>query len=171
MFLQPIIDAGPPFVEPVGTQITLQPVVNSTSGVTFVWSPTQHMTNANSLNPTITVREKIQYFLTATATGSSCSAVDSMTVTPMLPFTVPNAFSPNGDGVNDLWTIPQLADYPGASVQIFNRSGQVAFQSTGGVVNWDGKYNGSDLPVGTYYYIIDPKNGWNKMSGWVTLLR
>jgi gliding motility-associated-like protein len=84
---------------------------------------------------------------------------------------VPNAFSPNGDGINDTWVITNLSAYPGATVDVFNRYGQVVFHSDNVNKNWDGTFNGSPLPMGTYYYIIDPKNNEGKIAGSVTLFK
>jgi len=84
---------------------------------------------------------------------------------------IPNAFTPNGDGINDLWDITALQGYPGCRVTIFNRYGTVVYSSIGYPKAWDGTYNGSALPVGTYYYIIDLKNGKKKLAGPVTILR
>jgi gliding motility-associated-like protein len=83
---------------------------------------------------------------------------------------IPNAFSPNGDGINDTWQIEYLESYPGTTVDIFNRYGQKVFSSVGYTKPWDGKYNGKVLPVGTYYYVINPKNGRSTMSGSVTII-
>ena len=84
---------------------------------------------------------------------------------------IPNVFSPNSDGINDVWAIQNLNTYPDATVAIFNRYGQTVFSSIGYLIPWDGKYNGGDLPVGTYYYIIDTKKGRTPVSGSVTILR
>jgi gliding motility-associated-like protein len=84
---------------------------------------------------------------------------------------VPNAFSPNGDGINDVWQIKYLETYPGVTVEIYNRYGQILFRSVGYAKPWDGKYKGQNVPTGTYYYIIDPKNGRKKMTGFVDVLR
>ncbi|MFX8964974.1 gliding motility-associated C-terminal domain-containing protein, partial [Acinetobacter baumannii] len=84
---------------------------------------------------------------------------------------IPNAFSPNGDGINDTWIIKYLESYPGATVDVFNRYGQSVFHSEGYSMNWDGTFKGQALPIGTYYYIVDPKNGRKKMQGSVTIIR
>ncbi|RYF64318.1 MAG: T9SS type B sorting domain-containing protein, partial [Cytophagaceae bacterium] len=67
---------------------------------------------------------------------------------------VPNTFTPNGDGINDLWQIPVLKNYPGSTTSIYTRSGQLVYQSTGYAKAWDGQYKGSNLASGTYYYLI-----------------
>ena len=84
---------------------------------------------------------------------------------------VPNTFTPNGDGINDLWNITALAYYPDCTVTVFSRYGSVVYRSTGYGKPWDGTTNGNSLPVSTYYYILDLKNGKKPMSGSVTILR
>jgi len=70
---------------------------------------------------------------------------------------IPNAFTPNSDGINDIWTIQNINLYPNSTVRIFNRYGQIVFSSIGYGIPWDGTYNNSPLPPGAYYYIIDLK--------------
>ncbi|MGZ3833321.1 MAG: T9SS type B sorting domain-containing protein [Mucilaginibacter sp.] len=95
-----------------------------------------------------------------------------LTVTELLqPIVIPNAFTPNGDGVNDIWNIQALVDYPQCTVRVYNRYGNLVYQSKGYSKPWDGTANGSEVPVGTYYYIINPENGSKQLSGSVTVLR
>ena len=82
-----------------------------------------------------------------------------------------NTFTPNGDGINDTWEIPYLNQYTNCILEIYATTGQMLYRSIGYPKNWDGKYNGNDLPTGTYYYVIDPKNGRQKLSGYITILR
>jgi gliding motility-associated-like protein len=56
-------------------------------------------------------------------------------------------------------------------VDIYNRYGQQIFHSVGYKVPWDGTINGNPAPIGTYYYIVDPKNGRKLMTGYVDLIR
>jgi gliding motility-associated-like protein len=92
-------------------------------------------------------------------------------VIPDAALHIPNAFSPNGDGVNDRWEIPGLAATPGCQVQVFNRWGQSVFESTGYGQPWDGTWHGQLMPVGTYYYVIRAKQKDKPYAGWVALLR
>ncbi|WEK21615.1 MAG: gliding motility-associated C-terminal domain-containing protein [Candidatus Pedobacter colombiensis] len=82
-----------------------------------------------------------------------------------------NALSPNNDGVNDQWVIPGMQNYPEATVSIYNRYGNKVFESTGYKIPFNGRWNGSDLPIGTYYYIIDLKRGCGLQKGSLTLVR
>jgi gliding motility-associated-like protein len=84
---------------------------------------------------------------------------------------VPNAFSPNGDGQNDTWNIKNIQNYPGNTVDVYNRYGEKLYSSIGYGTPWNGRYNGIDLPFGTYYYIINPKNGSSVISGYVTIIK
>jgi gliding motility-associated-like protein len=82
-----------------------------------------------------------------------------------------DAFSPNNDGKNDVWHIGNIANYPRCKVKIFNVWGVAVFSSTGYGDPWDGKYNGNDLPAGTYYYVIDPGDGSAILSGPVSIVK
>ena len=65
---------------------------------------------------------------------------------------IPNAFSPNGDGVNDYWEILGLQDYPGHRLEVYNRLGIKLYETTNYNNDWNGTYNGAKVPDGTYYY-------------------
>ncbi|HEY8402371.1 MAG TPA: gliding motility-associated C-terminal domain-containing protein, partial [Cytophagaceae bacterium] len=89
-----------------------------------------------------------------------------------------NTFTPNGDGVNDTWHIPNMHNYPNAKVQIFNRWGEYVYESTNGYVEeWDGTVNGKQCEEGVYYYVIilnkDSESGGNTgvYKGSLTLIR
>jgi gliding motility-associated-like protein len=84
---------------------------------------------------------------------------------------IPNAFTPNGDGINDTWDIQKINNYPDCSVQVFNRYGLLVFSSIGYSIPWDGIYKGSELPTGTYYYIINLYAGIPVLSGFVVIIR
>lgn len=84
---------------------------------------------------------------------------------------IPNSFSPNGDGRNDLWEIKNLNAYPHNTVEVFNRNGQRLFRSIGYSIAWDGTFKGQPVPQATYYYIVNLKNGSKSLSGSVTIVR
>ncbi|MFM9984934.1 MAG: PKD domain-containing protein [Flavobacteriales bacterium] len=73
---------------------------------------------------------------------------------------IPDAFSPNGDGTNDVFYIPNLQYYPNNNIQIFNRWGALVYQSAPYNNDWDGTDTnpaalGTELPTATYYYVLD----------------
>jgi len=85
---------------------------------------------------------------------------------------IPNAFSPNGDGINDVWNIIGKEFFPGIEVTIYNRWGQVVWKSARGYpVPWDGRSRGKTLPVDSYHYLIELHDGTRSIIGNVTLLR
>ena len=84
---------------------------------------------------------------------------------------IANVFSPNGDGINDVWIIKYLEWYPDATIQIFNRIGQEVFSGTSSSMPWDGKSKGVALPVATYYYMINLRNGTPVITGTITIIR
>ena len=139
-------------------------------GLTFNWSPPFGLDDPTLLNPTLTALDDQTYTLTATS-SNDCTATDFITVRILKPVRIPNVFSPNGDGIHDLWVITNLADYPGCSVEVFNRYGQKIFHSSGYGQPWDGRYNGKELPVGVYYYVIKLENGFKPITGSVTILK
>jgi gliding motility-associated-like protein len=95
-----------------------------------------------------------------------------LVVTPFIPpgLVVPNMFTPNGDGINDVWLISNIESIPNCIVNIFNRSGQKVFSSVGYGTPWNGSYKNINAPIGAYYYIIDTRKG-DKLSGSVTIIR
>lgn len=162
-------DAGPELVVLEGNSATLDPVVTG-DNLQYLWMPSTFL-NSNTLkNPVTTPKNDITYSLTVTG-NASCTATDSVLIKVLKQPTIPNAFSPNNDGINDVWNIKYLNTYIDASIEVYNRYGALVYRSIGYNKPWDGSYNGTPLPVGVYYYIIDPKNGRQKMSGSVTILR
>ncbi|WP_316799271.1 gliding motility-associated C-terminal domain-containing protein [Pedobacter frigidisoli] len=85
--------------------------------------------------------------------------------------TVPNSFTPNGDGFNDIWQIEGIENYPNAEFVILNRTGNQLFYSKGYTKAFDGTFKGKPLPVGVYYYLIDLKNDCGRLSGSLTLIK
>jgi gliding motility-associated-like protein len=83
---------------------------------------------------------------------------------------IPNAFTPNSDGINDTWIIKNITSFPKNTVTIFDRYGQQIFFSKGYGLPWDGCYLNKNVPAGVYYYVID--TGVQKTySGNLTVVR
>jgi gliding motility-associated-like protein len=103
-----------------------------------------------------------------------CFAIESVKVVAMNEtcLIIPNAISPNGDLINDVWNIGMIELYPSMEVKIFNRWGQSIWRSEKGYPRpWDGTINGSTLPIDSYHYIIDLHNGSKPLVGNVTIVR
>lgn len=138
----------------------------------YLWTPSRFLDQPTNLRPWVIGMnvDTITYLLTVTGVGG-CQSSDVVVVELLYRPVIPNTFTPNDDGINDTWVIENLDSYIGNRVQIFNRYGQLMFESYGYAKPWDGKYKGKPLPFGTYYYIIEPGNGMDALTGYVTILR
>ncbi|GGK63526.1 hypothetical protein GCM10011405_09430 [Rufibacter glacialis] len=85
---------------------------------------------------------------------------------------IPTGFTPNGDGINDHWILKNVAVlYPNCKVTVYNRWGSPVFESRGYKQAWDGTHKGKDLPVGTYYTVIELGNGQAPIRKSLTIMR
>ena len=115
-------------------------------------------------------------------TDNLCDKAQVFVLVTEFEFRIPNAFSPNGDGINDFFEIIGIEKYPGNSITIVNRWGNRVYEAKNyGIdtnpVFWDGFANtgttflGDELPTGTYYYILDLGNGQVPIAGSIYLDR
>ncbi len=79
--------------------------------------------------------------------------------------------TPNGDGINDTWKIRGMDNCSDCLVEIYNRWGQKIFSSIGYEQEWDGTYNNEILPAGSYYFVVEYKNGRPPKKGAITILK
>jgi gliding motility-associated-like protein len=166
----PVANAGSEIILFEGQSAQLKGSFKGDNITNYYWTPATFLDNPNSLTPTATPTDNITY--TLNVVSQTCgTATSTVFVRVYKKVTIPNAFSPNGDGINDYWNIDALVTYPESITQVFDRYGRQVFQSTGYASPWDGAYSGKPLPAGTYYYIIDLKNGQPKLSGWVLLVK
>jgi gliding motility-associated-like protein len=85
---------------------------------------------------------------------------------------IPNAISPNGDLINDEWTIGNIDLYPEAEIKIYNNWGELLWKSERGYPRkWNGTSNGGKLPIDSYFYVIDLHNGTKPVGGSVTIIK
>ncbi len=102
--------------------------------------------------------------------GGAC---DTATVTVQVQCTglfIYNGFSPNEDGINDTFVIKGLDNFPGHYLRIYNRWGNLVFESDNYQNDWDGTWKGVPLPDGVYFYLLDDGQG-NRYSGYVQISR
>lgn len=166
----PIAYAGPDKTVLEGGNVQLTPVMNAGFPISYLWSPATGLNSTTVPDPLASPVDDITYTLTVIS-EKGCKTSDQVFVKVLKVPQVPNIFSPNGDGVHDKWAIAFLESYPGCTVEIFNRYGQRIYFSVGYSEPWDGTINGKPVPVGTYYYIVDPKNGRKKQAGYVDVIR
>ena len=85
---------------------------------------------------------------------------------------IPDIFTPNGDGFNDTWEIPNIDQYPEATIRIYNRAKRLMVELKGAQMPWDGRdRNGNLLESGYYLYQIELQRGMKPILGYVTILR
>ncbi len=167
----PLVNAGRDTLILEGGETRLNATASG-SNVSYKWLPSTGLSRDDIPDPVASPTEDIIYTLTVTS-DQACVAMDNIRIKVLKQPEVPNGFSPNNDGINDLWNVKYLESYVNATVKVFSRYGGIVYQSNKGYsVPWNGQFNGIDLPIGTYYYIIDPKTkGRKAISGAVTILR
>jgi len=143
----------------------------SGTNVTYNWTPNIHLTTSQLLRPSAAPTENTTYSLHVQSLQGCGIATDDVFIRVFKKVDVPNAFSPNGDGINDKWILKNIDTYPEADISVFNRYGQLLYKARGTSQPWDGTFSGRPLPVASYYYVIDLKNDFPKLSGWIMLLR
>jgi gliding motility-associated-like protein len=167
---KPGADAGPDRVYIKGHPVTLSAIANG-DHVSYNWIPPLYMSDTSVLNPTVSPPADIVYTLFVQS-SYGCTNKDSVQVKVAPGIFVPDAFTPNGDGVNDYWRIPFLDPGLGAEVNVFNRWGQLVYHVSAATVSWDGRLNGKPQAAGAYVYVISFKKiGLPEIKGVLTLIR
>ncbi len=112
-----------------------------------------------------------QYIITVTDASNCIKTIGiDMPESIRLCLGIPDAFTPNADGINDTWEIEYIEMYPGSYVNVFNRWGQHIYQGVPGSEFWDGKFNGKFVPAGAYQYVVDLRNGMEPFTGVVVVV-
>ncbi|MBC8046549.1 MAG: choice-of-anchor L domain-containing protein [Fimbriimonadaceae bacterium] len=124
-------------------------------GGDFYWTPAESLNDPYALNPIATPGVTTTYILTVSSIAG-CTTIDSVTVvvTDKPLVLVPNAFSPNGDGINDLINFIARGDIATLHFSIYNRWGEMLYETNTPVGGWDGKINGEEQPIGVYVYLV-----------------
>jgi len=165
----PTADAGSELNILTGGQVQIPATANG-EGLTFNWVPAAGLDHDDVLKPVAAPDKDTDYQLTV-STKDGCLATAHVRIKVLETLIPATSFTPNGDGVNDLWTIKYLDSYPAVTVEIFNRSGQRVYYNIGYKTPFDGNFQNAPLPVGVYYYIINPKNGRKTITGPLTIIR
>jgi gliding motility-associated-like protein len=157
-------DAGQDVVIPLGATTQL----HASGGTTYLWSPASGLSGNTVPDPIAGPTETTLYTVTTELEG--CTFMDTVRVSVVRLIDPVNTFTPNGDGINDTWDIPTLADYPQADVSVYDRWGQRVFHSLG----YKAPFDGAGLPLGTYYWYIqlnNVKGSSDPYTGAVTIIR
>ncbi len=151
-----------------GESIRLIPTTNATY---FSWDASiPGLNDYHTAAPVAAPVATTTYRLTVSDIAG-CEQMTTVTVRILEHLVMPNSFTPNGDGINDVWEISGLEYYPNVNVQVFNRWGRLVFSSKGYAAPWDGQFHGDALPMATYYYVITSDILDAPLSGSVTIIR
>jgi gliding motility-associated-like protein len=153
-----------------------QPIqLNGSGGVLYEWQPPEGLNNPFISNP-IAVLYKDQTYILKAFTLQGCETYDTLKIKIYKgpDIYVPNAFTPNGDGLNDIFNIVTIGISQFYYFKVYNRFGQEIFSTTNNNKGWDGKFKNKDQPIGAYSWIssgIDLNRNILSKKGIVFLIR
>ncbi len=129
--------------------------LNATGADTYSWTPPTGLTATNIPNPVANPSDTTVYYVTGTD-ENGCIAIDSIIINVIgeLIIGVPTAFSPNGDGINDLWTPMYSGSGFLDSYLIYNRWGQLVYTGNASSIGWNGEFEGKPQVIDTYTVVI-----------------
>jgi large repetitive protein len=146
------------------------------AGSSIVWSPPVAVVNVSSPNSSVAPNSSTTYTILVTE-PNGCTCTDAVTIVVKKLVRIYNVFTPNGDGVNDIWTIENAENYDNVEVDVYDRYGLKVFHSNGYLQGqeWDGNSSIGKVPAGVYYYVFkyNFKNETKDyyLSGSVTVVR
>ncbi len=142
----------------------------------YTWQPTEGLSDPNSANPVAAISATTHYIVQGTG-SNGCYGFDSLTVivtkTGQNSFSVPNAFTPNNDGVNDCFGIHSWGNVTLEDFSIYNRWGQRVFETKNPSDCWDGTFHGQKQDAGNFVYLIKANSfcGIIQKKGTLLLIR
>lgn len=174
VYRKPQVFAGNDLKIETGDTIKLDKAWAKGTDINITWSPNLFINPINELNPIVYPVKDIVYTLTATSNLGCGAATDEISVKVFKDVFVPNAFTPNGDGLNDVFRIYAGDGYQVKHCDIYNRWGNKIFSSADINFSWDGRWLGQLQPSGTfvYYLELEKQNGKKIIKkGTIALIR
>lgn len=158
----PTVSLGPDVTMAIGEFLTLRPTVTNGPIISWLWSPGNTLTCTSCSEPTAEIKWNTTYRVTV-RNEANCLATDSINIRTICPNStvyIPNAFTPDGDGVNDVFMIQGKNIYVVKSFRVFNRWGELVFEKLNIVPNnpaygWDGKIRGMVGSPDVYVYTAE----------------
>jgi gliding motility-associated-like protein len=151
--------------------------LNATGGINYSWTPANFLSNPNIADPVATPSSTTMFYVDVT-NSSACTSKDSIEVKVFKGdsasgYLVPSAFTPNGDGKNDCFGVKEWGNVTNFKLSVYNRWGNLIFQTANVDECWDGTYKGIIQPSGTYVYQIFAQTlcGTVYRKGTVVLIR
>lgn len=141
-------------------------VLEVTGGDSFVWSPVQSTESVVTVSP----EEDTEYFVVVTD-NFGCEAEVSIVVYVLpraVTIAMPDAFTPNGDGINDVFELFNKADFDDITMRVYNRWGEMVHEGRGQTHGWDGNYKGKAQDQDIYIYYIEASSSVTGQSYKIT---
>lgn len=169
-----IVDAGPDLeMLSIETDVIGGNPTNPTN-TTVTWTPSIYLSDSTLANPNVIQPDEDIWYMVIVTDTIGCTGFDSVYIEVVPSLIIPDGISPNGDGKNETWVLGFKEDFPDIEISIYNRWGELLFYDNTGYLNeWYGKFNGEELPVGTYYYVIDVHHEFypEPFTGPITIMR
>jgi gliding motility-associated-like protein len=169
----PVLFVGNDTVISPGQILQLHPEVTGTIS-TWLWTPSTYLDNSFIADPVFTPGVTTNYQLLITS-DAGCTTSGKMTIVVYRPLKMPNAFTPNNDGLNDVFRIPPSTPQKIKSFSVYNRWGGLIFHTSDSGIGWDGTFHGQPLSNDTYVWMIEYEDLLTKKtetaSGTVILIR
>ncbi|MFL5765047.1 MAG: PKD domain-containing protein [Bacteroidia bacterium] len=150
-------------------------MLSGSGGFTMIWTPSSGLNDPTIPDPKAAPTVSTTY--TLTTSNLYCTSSASVTVNVDLCLSditgpIPTGITPNGDGTNDFFVIPDVGYFKKNSLTIYNRWGSVIFKAAPYANDWNGRsLNGQDLPDAIYYYVLDLGNDTDPHAGYVVIQR
>ena len=170
------IDAGPDTIAAMNQPVRLSVRELSSAGVvSYTWTPAFDLSDASSASPIATLRADQRFVVTGT-TADGCEGRDEIVVKVYKgpDIYMPTGFTPNNDGLNDLLMPVPVGVRDFKYLRVYNRWGQLVFQTNNAHIGWNGYWNGVQQPTGTYVWMAegtDYKGNQISRKGVVTIIR
>lgn len=161
----------------VGESVNLN--YTGTSAVNYQWFDNMNNLFSNQSNPIFVIQQPIQTIIhlwVSNQYGCMDSISKTIITNGSINIWIPNSFTPNGDGLNDIFKAESASEIKNFQLYIYNRWGQQIFESNNINLGWDGKYLNNEVPQGVYTWIITYRSDDNKKivsskNGQLTLIR
>ncbi|MBI1194066.1 MAG: T9SS type B sorting domain-containing protein [Bacteroidetes bacterium] len=151
--------------------------LNGAGGGSYLWSPSTYLDDPTAEDPVFTATETTTFTVVVTS-PDGCVVTDSVTIVVVFiehcpGFLLPNAFTPDADGRNDVFRVRTFGEDELTELIVFNRWGEKVFETDDPGIGWDGTYRGKPQPLGAYLYVLrNVCRGQNfEQTGTITLLR